>query len=60
MNIAVDLGCIAANKRIDNKIIVPNMLILKHGTNATNTNVFQSVESAEKAVVDLQDFWSME
>ena len=60
MNIAVDLGCIAANKRIDNEIIVPNMLILKHGTNATNTNVFQSVESAEKAVVDLQDFWSME
>ena len=60
MNIAVDLGCIAANKRINNEIIVPNMLILTHGTNATNTNVFQSVESAGKSVVALQDFWSME
>ena len=36
------------------------MLILMHGTNATNTDVFQSVESAGKAEVDLQDFWSME
>ena len=38
---------------------MPNMLILMHGTNATKTNLFQSVESAGKAVVDLQDFWSM-
>ena len=56
------LGWILAGRAIadDNEIDGPNMLILTHGTNATKTNVFQSVESAGKAEVDLQDFRSME
>ena len=56
------LGWIIAGRVLseDNEINVQNMFILKHGTNATKTDVFQSVESAWKAEVDLQDFWRME
>ena len=37
-----------------------NMLILTYGTNITQTNVFQSIDSATPTKPDLEDFWNME
>ena len=36
------------------------MLIITYGTNITQTNVFQSIESATPTKPDLEDFWNME
>ena len=37
-----------------------NMLIITYGTNITQTNVFQNIDSATPTKPDLEDFWNME